>query len=70
MQIPWAAVAAEIDRGDQSSKEAAADSGREGQSIPDCTGRAFCFLPLPVLTGLPVHVNAFFELSSNRRDIW
>ncbi|GAX84471.1 hypothetical protein CEUSTIGMA_g11891.t1 [Chlamydomonas eustigma] len=33
-------------------------------------GRAFCFLPLPVYTGLSVHVNAFFELSSNRRDIW
>ncbi|KAI3696119.1 hypothetical protein L1987_79128 [Smallanthus sonchifolius] len=33
-------------------------------------GKAFCFLPLPVSTGLPVHVNAYFELSSNRRDIW
>ncbi|GFQ05377.1 sacsin [Phtheirospermum japonicum] len=33
-------------------------------------GRAFCFLPLPIITGLPVHINAYFELSSNRRDIW
>ena len=33
-------------------------------------GQAFCVLPLPVSTGLPVHVNAFFELSTNRRDIW
>lgn len=33
-------------------------------------GQAFCFLPLPVQTDLPVHVNAYFELSSNRRDIW
>ncbi|KAJ3689238.1 hypothetical protein LUZ61_018402 [Rhynchospora tenuis] len=33
-------------------------------------GRAFCFLPLPVTTSLPVHINAYFELSSNRRDIW
>ncbi|KAL4575550.1 hypothetical protein LXL04_022397 [Taraxacum kok-saghyz] len=33
-------------------------------------GQAFCFLPLPINTGLPVHVNAYFELSSNRRDIW
>ena len=33
-------------------------------------GKAFCFLPLPVSTGLPLHVNAFFELSTNRRDIW
>ena len=33
-------------------------------------GQAFCFLPLPVLTQLPIHVNGYFELSSNRRDIW
>jgi len=33
-------------------------------------GKAFCFLPLPLTTGLPVHCNAFFELSANRRDIW
>ncbi|XP_020581520.1 sacsin isoform X2 [Phalaenopsis equestris] len=33
-------------------------------------GRAFCFLPLPISTGLPIHINAYFELSSNRRDIW
>ena len=33
-------------------------------------GRAFCFLQLPVSTGLPVHLNGFFELSSNRRDVW
>lgn len=27
-------------------------------------GRAYCFLPLPVATGLPaVHVNGLFELS-------
>ena len=31
---------------------------------------ASCTLPLPIITGLPVQVNAFFELSSNRRDIW
>eukprot|EP01062_Namystynia_karyoxenos_P034324 TRINITY_DN25176_c0_g1_i1.p1 TRINITY_DN25176_c0_g1~~TRINITY_DN25176_c0_g1_i1.p1 ORF type:complete len:4799 (+),score=1553.05 TRINITY_DN25176_c0_g1_i1:126-14399(+) len=33
-------------------------------------GRAFCFLPLPVETGLPVHLNGYFELSSTRRDVW
>ncbi|OWZ18889.1 hypothetical protein PHMEG_0006950 [Phytophthora megakarya] len=33
-------------------------------------GRAFCFLPLPVRVGYPVHINGYFELSSNRRDIW
>ena len=33
-------------------------------------GQAYCFLPLPAFTGMPVHVNGFFELSNNRRDIW
>ncbi|KAJ0963932.1 hypothetical protein J5N97_029054 [Dioscorea zingiberensis] len=33
-------------------------------------GQAFCFLPLPVRTGLSVQVNGFFEVSSNRRSIW
>ena len=33
-------------------------------------GKAYCFLPLPTFTGLQVHLNSFFELSSNRRDLW
>ncbi|KAL0301672.1 UNVERIFIED_CONTAM: Sacsin [Sesamum radiatum] len=33
-------------------------------------GRAFCFLPLPVKTGFRVHINGYFEVSSNRRGIW
>ena len=33
-------------------------------------GRAFTFLPLPITTGLPVHLNGYFELSANRRDLW
>lgn len=40
------------------------------QATTNFDGRAFCFLPLPISTGLPVHINAYFELSSNRRDIW
>ncbi|XP_048048670.1 sacsin-like [Megalobrama amblycephala] len=34
------------------------------------TGRVFCSLPLPGQTGLPVHVNANFEVDSSRRDLW
>jgi hypothetical protein len=34
------------------------------------TGRAYCFLPLPITTGLHVHIHAAFALSSNRRDLW
>jgi len=54
--VPWAGVAALLQR----------DSA-PAQAVK---GRAFCFLPLPAETGLPVHVNGYFELSSNRRDIW
>lgn len=40
------------------------------ESSKQLDGRGYCFLPLPVCTQLPVHVNGYFELSSNRRDIW
>ena len=33
-------------------------------------GRAFCFLPLPLPSGLPCHVNGCFALTSNRRELW
>ena len=33
-------------------------------------GEVFCFLPLSVSTGLPVHVSANFGVISNRRGIW
>ena len=60
--VPWVGVAARVPHPDE-SPEQFIESFRDD-------GRAFCFLPLPVKTGLPVHVNAYFELSSNRRDIW
>lgn len=64
--VPWAGVAARL------STSAAAIARPEGEGI-ECAapspprGAAYCFLPLPVVTGLPVHVNGYFELSSNRR---
>lgn len=45
-------------------------AGAVGSCFPPTVGQAFCFLPLPVRTQLPVHVNAYWELSANRRDIW
>ena len=33
-------------------------------------GKIFCFLPLPGESGLPVHINGQFVLSSNRRSLW
>ena len=34
------------------------------------TGEAFCFLPLSIPTGFPVHVNGYFAIRSNRDGIW
>ncbi|CAM4607993.1 unnamed protein product [Leuciscus chuanchicus] len=33
-------------------------------------GQAFCFLPLSIDTGLPVHVNGTFAVTSNRKSLW
>jgi hypothetical protein len=34
-------------------------------------GRAFCFLPIgEIVTKLPVHVNASFQVHKNRRNFW
>ena len=58
--IPWGGVAACIDIQSQ--------RGTKSKSVRD--GVAYCFLPLPIQTQLPVMLNGFFELSSNRRDVW
>ncbi|KAH3758138.1 E3 ubiquitin-protein ligase MUL1 [Pelomyxa schiedti] len=42
---------------------------RIDSNTPDA-GRLYCFLPLPCTTSLPIHINGFFELSRNRRDLW
>ncbi|KAL3718738.1 hypothetical protein ACJRO7_003791 [Eucalyptus globulus] len=83
--VPWACVAAHL-HSETVEDKSDSDSWKEDASliIPELfqvavastkdkqefEGRAFCFLPLPISTGLPAHVNAYFELSSNRRDIW
>ncbi|KAL1292332.1 hypothetical protein AAHE18_20G264300 [Arachis hypogaea] len=83
--IPWACVAVYL-KTVKFGDDLADSSGGEDRCLvfPDLLqaanlpmhlpenfeGRAFCFLPLPITTGLPAHVNAYFELSSNRRDIW
>ncbi|KAL6189694.1 hypothetical protein ACLB2K_036097 [Fragaria x ananassa] len=83
--FPWACVAAYLHSSKvglqtidiPGSNESCAVTSNLFQGPPgpsedrkDIEGRAFCFLPLPITTGLPAHVNAYFELSSNRRDIW
>jgi sacsin len=55
--IPWAGAAACIARTSTTSVE------------QPFQGRAYCFLPLPQMTGLPVHINGFFDLDSSRREL-
>ena len=59
--LPWSGVAALV-----------GSDGEDGSAtdVAPCAGKPYCLLPLNSLTGLPVHINGFFELSSNRRDIW
>ena len=43
---------------------------KESETVKDFSGQVFCFLPLPLESKLPVHINGNFMLSSNRRDLW
>eukprot|EP00435_Cladocopium_sp_Y103_P069816 s10_g34.t1 len=38
--------------------------------LNDFKGQAYCFLPLSLTTGLPVHISANFAVTANRRDLW
>ncbi|KNC46434.1 sacsin [Thecamonas trahens ATCC 50062] len=40
------------------------------QLPPNWHGRAYTFLPLPITTGFPFHINGAFALSANRRQLW
>ncbi|XP_059198134.1 sacsin-like [Centropristis striata] len=62
-KLPQAAIAAQV-----SSKIKSSDVAPP--SPIDFKGEAFCSLPLPGKTGLPVHVNANFEVDSARRNLW
>uniref|UniRef100_A0A8C9FS67 Sacsin/Nov domain-containing protein n=1 Tax=Pavo cristatus TaxID=9049 RepID=A0A8C9FS67_PAVCR len=39
---------------------------------PNCNniGEVFCYLPLRIKTGLPLHINGCFAVTSNRKEIW
>lgn len=73
--VPLAAVAVRTAVVISFSSESADSSDRTPNLFEDIVeygkiGRLFCFLPLPIISGLPVHVNSTFEVSSSRQDIW
>ena len=39
------------------------------EGISDTSGHAYCFLPLPERTAMPVHVHGYFAVTDNRRSI-
>ena len=45
-------------------------SKSHGTKIFPVTGEVFCFMPLSIDSGLPVHVNGSFSVYSNRRRLW
>ena len=62
----------------ENSKPAVANVACQLYMNPDNTysvnsslaGEIFCFLPLSLITGLPVHVSCNFAVINNRRGIW
>ena len=63
--LPYGGVAAKL------SNFAGCGSMNTVKLIPEAVkGEAFCFLPLSIATGLPVHINGYFAITSNRRGIW
>ena len=55
--LPWAGAAARINA-----------VSSEGNPQP-AGGKVYCFLPLPLESGLPVHINGFFNLNSSRDNL-
>ncbi|KAH0626431.1 hypothetical protein JD844_001402, partial [Phrynosoma platyrhinos] len=48
----------------------AATAGRWVPGLRGFKGRVFCFLPLPIESGLPLHLTAAFAVLSNRKGLW
>lgn len=63
-KLPQAAVAARV------SLKIPINPHQEPSSNRAFLGAAFCSLPLPGQTGLPVHISANFEVDSARRNLW
>ena len=47
-----------------------ADVKTQSQCIDTVKGECFCYLPLHMETGLPIHVSSNFAVMTNRRGLW
>ena len=52
-----------------SSSDSQNSSTQEGRGR-NFEGQVFCFLPLPIFSNLPVHINGNFILNSSRSNLW
>ncbi|MGD1808959.1 sacsin N-terminal ATP-binding-like domain-containing protein [Dapis sp. BLCC M126] len=55
--IPWSGAAARI-----------SSSSSDG-NVREVKGKIYCFLPLPLESELPIHINGFFNLNSSRDNL-
>ena len=63
----------ETSSGSGASGPSSSFSGHSTDFSETCSGfrgKVFCFLPLPLNSNLPVHVNGNFILDASRRDLW
>jgi sacsin len=67
--LPWTGIA--IPLFDYAGDDADEDNNNNNiEEAKKLFGKSFCFLPLPINTGLPCLLHGFFSVSSNRRDLW
>ena len=64
--LPCGGAAARLN----SSVSSDGSAAKPCSKVNPINGEAFCFLPLSISTGLPIHVNGYFAVTSNRRGIW
>ena len=58
------------DTGNHGTASVSVKLNTDEQSIEFITGECFCYLPLHIETGLPVHVSSNFAVMTNRRGLW
>jgi len=67
---PYAAVAALLAEGEEvDEKGTKVYKHGNGGVMPGLEGKAFCTLPTPIFTGLPVHLDGRWELKTDRNNL-
>ncbi|XP_022786064.1 sacsin-like [Stylophora pistillata] len=67
--LPSAGVAAKLIPGEGGKLLPEAVGHLITENVQQPKGRLFCYLPLPIGSGFPVHVNGAFAVASNRRSL-